>query len=93
MYLKKISLKTTYIVAFIILAMWSLFAFFTMSSIIEEQKKYAKLINLSGKQRMLSQKTALISTHYILEKQSNKNNHDIDINSLKNHTFIMNNLT
>jgi diguanylate cyclase (GGDEF)-like protein/PAS domain S-box-containing protein len=56
---KKLSLSTTYWMAFAILAMWASFAFYTMHSLISSQEQYGKLINLSGKQRMLSQKCAL----------------------------------
>lgn len=41
--------------------MWAFFAFYTLIQVIDDQKVYAKLINLSGKQRMLSQKTTFDS--------------------------------
>lgn len=56
-----ISLKSAYRIAFAILAAWASFAFYTTYSIIQSQALYGTLINLSGKQRMLSQKTALYS--------------------------------
>lgn len=52
---KNISLTTSYLIALTILIVWSTFAFFTMQDLIKSQEKYGKLINLSGKQRMLSQ--------------------------------------
>jgi len=51
--------KNASALAFLILVGWSTFAYFTMHSLIVSQKHYGKLINLSGKQRMLSQKAAL----------------------------------
>lgn len=57
--LKKTSLSHTYWIAFTILAIWAAFAYYTLHSLIASQQTYGKLINLSGMQRMLSQKTAL----------------------------------
>ena len=66
--LQKISLGKTYWITFLILVLWSSFAFYTMSTLIESQKTYGQLINLSGKQRMLSQKTSLYA-HLVLDKR------------------------
>lgn len=49
----------TYYLAFSILAIWASISYFTMQNYINEEKKFSKLINMSGKQRMLSQKIAL----------------------------------
>jgi len=56
---KKYSLSFSYWIAFVILAVWVTIAYFTMHALIESQQTYGTLINLSGKQRMLSQRTAL----------------------------------
>ena len=61
----KITLTQSYIIAFSLLAMWAFFAYETMNSQIREEKKYAELINISGKQRMLSQRTSLLAHLYI----------------------------
>ena len=61
-----LNIKTAYTIIFLTLVFWAFFAFFTMSSIISSQKSYEKLINISGKQRMFSQKTALI-VHKVYE--------------------------
>ncbi len=66
--LKKTPLTLTYWIAFSILGLWATFAYYTMHSLIESQKIYGKLINLSGKQRMLSQKIVLHS-HLALEHE------------------------
>ena len=60
----RLSLTLSYVIAFSLLAMWSLFAYLTMHSQINEQRKYAEFINVSGKQRMLSQRTALLAQLY-----------------------------
>lgn len=54
-------MKKAYLTAFFILIAWSTFSFLTMFSLISSQEEYATLINLSGKQRMLSQKIAFDS--------------------------------
>ncbi len=62
--LKSLSVTQAYIVAFLLLAMWSTFAFLTMQNQIHGQERYAQLINISGKQRMLSQRTALLASQF-----------------------------
>lgn len=56
--------KTVYSVVFISLSLWMIYAYLTTTEIIKSQKKYAHIINVSGKQRMLSQKTTLIAKRY-----------------------------
>lgn len=41
--------KIVYLIVFVSLSFWSIFAYETINELIEEQKIYAKLINLSGK--------------------------------------------
>jgi len=95
MIFKQLSLTKSYIIAFLVIAMWAIFAFFTMNSLIETQKKYAKLINLSGKQRMLSQKTALHVTHYIIEYEKKQLEYlkSLVITMKYDHLYIIANLT
>jgi signal transduction histidine kinase len=87
-------LKKIYIVIFITLAGWSFFAYSTITNLINSQKIYAKMINLSGKQRMLSQKTTLMSKRYFEEKDENIKIHlkELIINMENDHKFIINNL-
>lgn len=93
MLLRNISLTTSYIIALSILIIWSTFAFFTMHTLISSQEIYGKLINLSGKQRMLSQKIALQS-HLIMEHQSDIKKLESLLESMrKEYNFIKNNLT
>lgn len=62
---KHLSLTQAYLLSFAVLAMWAIFAYLTMYNQIQEQERYAKLINISGKQRMLSQRTALLASQYL----------------------------
>jgi len=64
-------LKYIYIFVFSSLAGWATFAYFTTTQIIQSQQEYANIINITGKQRMLSQKTALISKRYLETKDEN----------------------
>jgi len=95
MIFKQLSLTKSYIIAFLVIAMWAIFAFFTMKSLIESHKKYAKLINLSGKQRMLSQKTALHVSHYIMKYEKNQLEYlkSLVITMKYDHLYIIANLT
>ncbi len=56
---KKLSVLQSYAIIFALLIFWASFAYYTMHSLIQSQSHYAKVINLSGKQRMLSQKIVL----------------------------------
>jgi len=58
------NIKYIYIVIFISLSGWVIYAYLTTTEIIQSHKAYAHIINISGKQRMLSQKTALIARRY-----------------------------
>jgi diguanylate cyclase (GGDEF)-like protein/PAS domain S-box-containing protein len=92
---KKLSLSITYWIAFAILAMWASFTFYTMHSLISSQEQYGKLINLSGKQRMLSQKCALYAH---ISAEHNNTSAKTHLQSLlklmqSDYDFIKNNLT
>ena len=64
-------LSKSHVIAVAILIAWATFAYFLSQQIIKDQEQYGELINLSGKQRMLSQKTALSVYHDII-KPSNE---------------------
>ena len=89
------NIKISYAIVFISLAFWAFFAFFTMNQLIDSQKTYGKIINLSGKQRMLSQKTTLMAKRYFETYDKKILNHLKKlINTMKNdHQFLINNLT
>lgn len=59
-----LNLKNVYVLVFTSLAGWALFAYITTTQIIKNQQNYAHIINVSGKQRVLSQKIALIANRY-----------------------------
>ena len=87
-------LKKIYIIVFITLAAWSIFAYVTMTNLISNQDVYAKIINLSGKQRMLSQKTTLIAKRYFESQDIKLKEHLKElINTMeKDHKYILQNL-
>ncbi|MFK2823880.1 sensor histidine kinase [Malaciobacter sp. WC5094] len=87
-------IKVIYTIIFITLASWSFFAYYTMSTLIKEQKVYANIINLSGKQRMLSQKTALMAERFYESNNKNFKIHFYELITLmeKEHKYITNNL-
>lgn len=88
-------LKKIYILIFITLALWSIFAYNTITHLIKSQKIYAEIINLSGKQRMLSQKTTLIGKRYIEENNKELKEHLKELIDLmeKDHNYIIKHLT
>ena len=91
--ISRLSQSNAYWIAFIILGLWATFAFYTMHSLISSQQKFGKLINLSGKQRMLSQKTSL-HAHIIDEKGTEHETLIKLVNLMKtDHYFITSNLT
>ncbi|MEP0354578.1 diguanylate cyclase [Paraglaciecola sp.] len=59
------TMTLTYIVSLTFIAGLSLFVHFTLDEIISEQSHSAKVINISGQQRMLSQRVTLFTTEYI----------------------------
>jgi signal transduction histidine kinase len=63
--LKHLTPTHAYIISFVLLAMWAIFSYATMQNQIKQQERYAELINISGKQRMLSQRTALLAGQYL----------------------------
>lgn len=66
-------LQRTYIIALAVLIAWSTFAYYISEKIVRNQETYVKLINLSQKQCMLSQRTALYASYlYVTSSQKNK---------------------
>ena len=56
------ALTWRYAVALVLVALLSTAAWFSLHLVIETQASSAALVNISGRQRMLSQRTALFST-------------------------------
>lgn len=52
--------KSRYRLALLAIALMSLMAFLTMKLMLNNQEKYSSIINISGRQRMLSQRSALL---------------------------------
>ena len=86
-------IKVSYLIIFISLLFWATFAFVTMNQQIANQQVYAKLINISGKQRMLSQKTALIAKRIFETKDPQLIIHFDFLTTLmkKDHAFLLKN--
>jgi diguanylate cyclase (GGDEF)-like protein/PAS domain S-box-containing protein len=91
--LKRYSLSSSYWIAFFILGVWVTFAYFTMHTLIKSEQKYGTLINLSGKQRMLSQRTAFYA-HLVVEHNAGTQHLISLIRMMKeDHAYIVSNLT
>jgi len=58
------NLMYIYALVFASLAGWALFAYITTTDIIKNQQSYANIINITGKQRMLSQKITLLAYRF-----------------------------
>lgn len=65
-----LSFTTRYSFALLIIALLSTLAYFNLSNLIEERSDYGKIINISGKQRMLTQKIAFNAIYYKTKKLS-----------------------
>jgi len=92
---KLFNVKTSYTIILVTLVFWAFFAYFTMNDIITSQKAYAKIINISGKQRMLSQKTAFL-VHKVYETsdiEHFKNLKNLTNLMKKDHKYLIENLT
>lgn len=74
-----LNLKNVYILVFTSLAGWALFAYITTTQIIKNQQSYAHIINVAGKQRLLSQKIALIANRYYETRDEKDKEHLISL--------------
>ena len=62
---KLISLENSYIPSLLIIAIFSIFAFTNVKSLIISIENDGKIINISGRQRMLSQKLIILGMRYL----------------------------
>ncbi|MDH5599987.1 MAG: diguanylate cyclase [Gammaproteobacteria bacterium] len=76
------NLKFIYAFVFVSLACWALFAYITTTEIIKNQQAYAHIINLTGKQRMLSQKIALMANQHYESRNKEDKKHLFTLYSL-----------
>ena len=85
--------KNSYILALLILVLFSTLAFLNVKDIISSIKDEGKIINLSGKQRMLSQKIVLLMQNYLENNAETTKNELIgNIKLLENsHKYLMKN--
>ena len=74
------NLKYIYALVFASLAGWLIFAYITTTDIIKNQQSYASIINITGKQRMLSQKIALMANRYYDSRDIEHKAHLISLN-------------
>lgn len=74
---RKINHKITlsYIIAVAILVLLSSSVFLSFSYVLKQNEASAALVNISGQQRMLSQRTALFSTQLVTETSPSKRLH------------------
>ena len=88
-------IKIVYLIVFLSLAFWSVFAYKTINELIDEQKIYATLINITGKQRMLSQKTTLFVKRSFENNDKKIDEHLTSLIKLmkSDYQFILANLT
>ncbi len=89
------SLTKRYIPALLLLAFFVIFTNYLSQQIIKSNNEYAKIINISGKQRMLSQRLIILATSYLKEK-SDKTKQAL-LNALKeikdSHKYLLTKVT
>lgn len=95
-YKRVFSLQASYIVIFLSLFLWTFFAYNTMIELIDTQKVYSKLINISGMQRMYSQKTQLLVKNIV--ENSTDDSYKVTLKTLikqmyDNHQFLVQHIT
>jgi diguanylate cyclase (GGDEF)-like protein/PAS domain S-box-containing protein len=69
-----VGLTWRYVIALILVAALSTSAWFSLKLVISKQKSIAAIVNISGRQRMLSQRTALLS-NLLVHAQKNERSH------------------
>lgn len=86
--------KQAYIIVFSILVVWIVSAYAVMHMRIKEEATCAKLINISGQQRMLSQQIGLHSQLYYMHRNPEEKikTQELVRTMLENHAFLLNNL-
>ncbi|MEA3353568.1 MAG: PAS domain S-box protein [Campylobacterota bacterium] len=65
----KVKLTRRYIPALLLITLFTLLSHFVSENIIKSNSEYANIINISGKQRMLSQKLVILASNYLLHSK------------------------
>ena len=87
----KVELTKRYIPAIVLLAIFIITTYLFNQKTISSHQDYGKIINISGKQRMLSQKLVLVASNYIYTKNdANRDKLKLTIEQMQsNHKFII----
>lgn len=90
-----IHLQNRYIPALLIIAIFTTLGFINLNQIMTSIENDGKIINISGRQRMLSQKLVLLSQNYLDEKNENTKTLLIkNINLMKSsHQYLLDNIS
>ncbi len=88
-------LRNRYIPALLLIILFSILGFINMNEIISSFTNEGKIINISGKQRMLSQKLLLLASNFIKEPSDEIKNRLLkNIDLIKtNHEYLLKNST
>ena len=86
------SMTLTYVVSLSIIAILSILVHFMLDRIINEQSDSASIVNISGKQRMLSQRVSLFTMEYLSTGHSKSQQEAQQaLNQINhNHQFLLN---
>ncbi|MBN2894781.1 MAG: HD domain-containing protein [Campylobacterales bacterium] len=90
--IKRNNLRHIVLILFVVLSIWTLFTYLIGKSVIDQQANDAYLINISGKQRMLSQRTALLAQRLHTTAQADLRrslNQALELFE-QNHRYLMN---
>jgi diguanylate cyclase (GGDEF)-like protein len=81
----------TYVISLSIIAGLSILVHFMLDNIIEQQTDTATIVNVSGQQRMLSQRVSLFAMEYLSTGESHSKEHANQALALlqKNHQFLL----
>ena len=83
------NLTKRYIPALLLIAVFVIISNYLSQKVIESNNEYAKLINISGKQRMLSQKLIILATNYSMNS-TNKNKIISTVEEMKkSHKYLL----
>jgi diguanylate cyclase (GGDEF)-like protein len=85
------NMTITYVITLSVIAGFSILIHLMLDRIIEEQTDIANIVNISGQQRMLSQRTSLFTVEYLSSGKVEFKQEAINsLNTMKeNHTFLL----